>query len=240
MDVVLQNLQEVFVLKIRIKFSKYGALKFIGHLDVMRYFQKVMRRAEIDIAYSEGYSPHQIMSFASPLGVGLCSNGEYLDIEVHSVTSSKQMMEDMNRASVDGITIVGVWKLPEEAQNAMSSVKGADYTVSFREGQEPACDLKGIITEFLSQQEISVVKETKKSTRELDIKPFIHQMELQEDGSVFMRLTAGSADNIKPELVMDALTQFANVPLSEFALMITREDLYGENFVPLSAAGELF
>ena len=58
-------------MKIRIKFAKEGTMKFIGHLDVMRYFQKVMRRADVDIRYSEGFSPHQIMSFASPLGVGM-------------------------------------------------------------------------------------------------------------------------------------------------------------------------
>ena len=58
-------------MKIRIKFSKQGAMKFIGHLDTMRYFQKAMRRADVDIRYSEGFSPHQIMSFAAPLGVGL-------------------------------------------------------------------------------------------------------------------------------------------------------------------------
>lgn len=62
-------------MKIRIKFRKYGVMKFIGHLDMMRYFQKAMRRAEIDIAYSEGFSPHQIMSFAAPLGVGITSDG---------------------------------------------------------------------------------------------------------------------------------------------------------------------
>lgn len=56
-------------------------MKFIGHLDTMRYFQKAMRRADIDIAYSTGFSPHQIMSFAAPLGVGITSDGEYLDIE---------------------------------------------------------------------------------------------------------------------------------------------------------------
>ena len=61
-------------MKIRIKFRKYGVMKFIGHLDMMRYFQKAMRRAEIDIAYSEGFSPHQIMSFAAPLGVGVMEN----------------------------------------------------------------------------------------------------------------------------------------------------------------------
>ena len=64
-------------MKIRIKFSKQGAMKFIGHLDTMRYFQKAMRRADVDIRYSEGFSPHQIMSFAAPLGVGLTGCGEY-------------------------------------------------------------------------------------------------------------------------------------------------------------------
>ena len=49
-------------MRIRIKFRKYGVMRFIGHLDIMRYFQKAMRRANIDIAYSEGFSPHQIMS----------------------------------------------------------------------------------------------------------------------------------------------------------------------------------
>ena len=59
-------------------------MKFIGHLDMMRYFQKAVRRAKIDIRYSEGYSPHQIMSFAAPLGVGITSDGEYFDIVIQS------------------------------------------------------------------------------------------------------------------------------------------------------------
>ena len=62
--------RRVSVMKARIKFRKYGALRFIGHLDVMRFFQKVMRRADIPIAFTGGFSPHMIMSFASPLGIG--------------------------------------------------------------------------------------------------------------------------------------------------------------------------
>ena len=67
-------------MKIRVKFSKHGAMKFIGHLDIMRYFQKAIRRAEIPIVFTEGFSPHMVMSFASPLGVGIESEGEYMDI----------------------------------------------------------------------------------------------------------------------------------------------------------------
>ena len=74
-------------MKLRIKFRKYGPIRFIGHLDVMRFFQKANRRAELDVAYTGGFSPHQIVSFAAPLGVGLTNNGEYMDLEVHSLTS---------------------------------------------------------------------------------------------------------------------------------------------------------
>ena len=93
-------------MKIRIKFAKQGTMKFIGHLDVMRYFQKAIRRADIDIRYSEGFSPHQIMSFAAPLGVGLTSNGEYMDIEVHSAPSSEEMKKKLNDTMVEGFTVL--------------------------------------------------------------------------------------------------------------------------------------
>ena len=99
-------------MKIRIKFRKYGVMKFIGHLDMMRYFQKAMRRAEIDIAYSEGFSPHQIMSFAAPLGVGITSDGEYLDIEVHSTRSSIESVKALNDTMVEGVEIVSYRMLP--------------------------------------------------------------------------------------------------------------------------------
>ena len=103
-------------MKIRIKFRKQGAVKFVGHLDIMRYFQKVMRRADVDIRYSEGFSPHQIMSFAAPLGVGLTSNGEYVDIEVNSTESSQEMVSRINAANVEGITVTSYRKLPDSAK----------------------------------------------------------------------------------------------------------------------------
>ena len=57
-------------------------MKFVGHLDTMRYFQKAIRRANLPVAFSGGYSPHMIMSFAAPLGVGTESLGEYFDLEL--------------------------------------------------------------------------------------------------------------------------------------------------------------
>ena len=85
-------------MKIRIKFAKEGAMKFIGHLDIMRYFQRAIRRAGIDVAYSEGFSPHMIMSFANPLGVGLTSEAEYFDLVIRSEYSSQELISRLNDA----------------------------------------------------------------------------------------------------------------------------------------------
>ena len=119
-------------MNIRVRFSKYGFLKFIGHLDVMRYFQKAIRRADIDILYSEGYSPHQIMSFASPLGLGITSEGEYMDIAVGQTDSSVESIRRLNAQMAEGIEILSYRQLPEKSTNAMASVAAADYVVDFR------------------------------------------------------------------------------------------------------------
>lgn len=93
-------------------------MKFIGHLDIMRYFQKAMRRADIDICYSEGFSPHQIMSFAAPLGVGITSDGEYLDIEVHESKSTKEAMADLNAMMVEGVENHRICKTSGQCKNS--------------------------------------------------------------------------------------------------------------------------
>ena len=119
-------------MRIRVKFRKYGAMKFVGHLDMMRYFQRCIRRAEIDIAYSEGFRPHQIMSFAAPLGVGITSDGEYLDLEVNSTESSKASVLALNSVMAEGIEALSYRRLKDTDQKAMSIVAMAEYEVRIR------------------------------------------------------------------------------------------------------------
>lgn len=237
-------------MKIRIKFSKQGTMKFIGHLDVMRCFQKIMRRAGVNICYSTGFSPHQIMSFASPLGVGLTSDGEYVDIEVHSTGSSEEMLRRINAVSVEGLEATGYYLLPEDAANAMSSVAAADYTVRFREGKAPADTqtFLAAIPAFLSQECVLVVKKSKKGERETDILPLIYRLTGREEEGrpvLSMQIASGSAANVKPELVVSAYLDFLGEKLPDFALLINRDEVYADasgkesvrRLCPLSAFG---
>lgn len=232
-------------MKVRVKFTKTGAMKFIGHLDIMRYFQKAVRRAKIDSAYSEGYSPHMIMSFAAPLGVGVTSEGEYFDMELRSAQSSEEMERRMNEAMVEGMRIVSIRRIPEEkSSNAMALVAAADYLVSFREGKELPEGWRDQLDDFLVQEEILCIKQTKKGEREVDIRPWIYRMELRENG-IFMRLSSGSVKNLKPEMVMQAFSAYLGYQLEEYALMIHRIEIYAnlgdeaaDHLVSLESLGE--
>ena len=217
-------------MKVRIKFRKYGALRFIGHLDVMRFFQKVMRRAQIPIAFTSGYSPHMIMSFASPLGIGLTSDGEYFDIELTESISSEEAVRRMNAVTAEGIEVVSFRQIAEEKKmTGMAILAAADYLVGMSIEEEPGFfkKYKADFKAFLEQPQIIVMKKTKRSEQEVNIRPMIYQMDLQENG-VYLKLAAGSVKNLKPELVMSAFCQFAGIDEKEISYTWHRLEMYAQ------------
>lgn len=245
-------------MNIRIKFSKYGSLKFVGHLDLLRYLQKAIRRSGIEAIYTNGYNPHQIMSFASPLGVGLTSDGEYVDIELYKSDTKEIMINKLNAVMTEGFLVTGFyflpdWELNQRKDTAMALVAGADYKVSFKKPDlMEKAEFQYKFIEFMNRNQIIVTKKTKKKEIEFDLKPFIyayaytiedfakaidkslkyaaqgekHAEVYEGDLCVYLQLTAGSAMNIKPELVMDAFFKEINLTIPEFLLQMHRMEMY--------------
>lgn len=230
-------------MKARIKFAKTGSMKFIGHLDIMRYFQKAIRRADIDIAFTEGYSPHMIMSFAAPLGVGIESIGEYFDVELKSADSTKEMVSRLNNAMVDGMEILNIVQVPDgKASKAMSLVAAADYSLKFRTGYAPEGNWQEQFEDFMKSEQITIVKKTKKSEQEIDIRPLVYAHEVKEDDSIFLKVATGSAMNLKPELVIEAFFRHLGLEWNSLAVCITRLEVYAETeegLMSLDALGEI-
>lgn len=247
-------------MKIRMRFSKGGTLKFIGHLDVMRFFQKTFRRAQLDMMYSQGFNPHPLLSFASPLGVGLTSDGEYLDIQLHSCGNSQELMDLVNSAlTSEGltreITIHSVKKLPDDAKTSMALVAAADYRMDLKEGYETDMipDFENKFTNFLKQDSIMITKQTKKGEAELDLKPWIYQVaftaeefaektkqplretvavEYTPGQRIFMQLSAGSSVNIRPEQLLEAFLRSEDLEYHPFAWQIHRIEMYADAATP--------
>ena len=181
-------------MKIRIKFQKQGDLKFIGHLDVMRTFQKLNRRAGIDIRYSGGFSPHQQMSFATPLGLGLTSTGEYVDLDMNTVPDKATFLKQLNDVNVEEMKLLDACLLPADAKNAMSLLAAADYTLRIREGHNAGEGFFEAFEAFLSQDSIPTVKKTKTGFKEVDLKQQIRAWKALPDG-LFLQLDTGSVSN---------------------------------------------
>ena len=256
----------------RIRFAKYGVVKFIGHLDAMRYFQKAVRRSELPIKYSQGFNPHQLMVFAQPLGVGVTSDGEYMDIETEDVDftgtplNADRVAEILGSALTEGFEIVSIRRIPwqegtKHPENAMSLVAGADYVMSLKDGYSLGFSdsidfIKEKFKDFMGQESIVVLKKSKSGERDMDIKPYIYEAAVEDNSHLpsfmdgvgvahadvyepgirfFFRLSAGSAVNIKPELVMEAFLKYCGSEFNELAFQIHRAQMYSdvENVVGL-------
>lgn len=229
-------------MKIRVRFEKTGALRYIGHLDVMRYFQKLNRRACIPVKYSEGFSPHQILSFSPPLSLGAQSYGEYADMELLEEINSQEAIKRLNECSVPEIKILSFKKLPEKAENAMASVTGARYICSLKDNSIYDGDVNEDLTAFLEKKEIFVTKKTKKNESIVDIKPLIYEYKnLKDQGKMEFLLSAGSVANLKPELIYKALFDEKGLNIEGSFLDIIRVDLYTgtrDNLISLDDIGE--
>ncbi len=240
---------------VRIKFAKYGNLKFLSHLDVMRFFQKAIRRAGIDVKYSEGFHPHQLMSFAAPLGVGQTSEGEYFDLELNSMESTDAVFEALNAQMPEGFRIIHVSLLPPtppqtRKESLMALVKASDYLI-LRKGlkdlpltnEEFLCKFR----EFVKEPEILAIKTTKVGDTEINLAPFIYDVKYDvaptdltekydNNLCIYVMLSAGNENHIRPELLMKAFHEYAGIEYDQYEYQVHRLEAYArreQELVPI-------
>ena len=227
-------------MRFRIRYSKQGLMKFIGHLDMMRYFQKALRQAGVEVSFTEGMSPHMSMSYAFPLGVGMTSDSEYVDVDLDIPLSSRELVGRLNRAAAEGVHFLDARVVePGKANKGMNLVRRADYTLYFREGYEWEDGWKEDFAGWLDQESIMVLKKSKKTEKEVNIRPLIYESDFTEDG-LMLGLCAGNENNIRPELVMQAFAEATGRTFEPFMFRINRDEVYADTgdgaqhcFVPL-------
>lgn len=224
-------------MQIRLKFKKGEEVKYISHLDLMRTFQRAIRRAGIPIAYSSGFNPHQEISFGAPLALGTSSSAEYVDIKLARDMDMAEIKEMLNKNLPQGIKVAGGIKLPENAKSAMAIVTHARYTVRMMISDTGEDRLQQDIERFLEQSEIKVMKKQPKKDFELketDIRPMIIGMKLipgmapAMNGEYFINclLLSGSKSNLKPELLIAAFKEFTGYDIK--GIRINREEVYAD------------
>ena len=122
-------------MRTRLKFTKQGYVKFVGHLDTIRMFQRAIRVARLPISYSQGFNPHAKVFFALPLSVGVGSCGEYMDMLTDTDIHVEEAVATLNTILPEGIKIVEASVIKEGTPSLMSLVTAADYRITFEKNQ---------------------------------------------------------------------------------------------------------
>lgn len=192
---------------IRIFFEKKNMAKYISHLDLMRCFSRAVKRARLNIWYTEGFNPHAFMTFSLPLSLGTESFCESVDIRMLDETPLDEIKDKLNETLPPDIRIT---KVAEPVHKA-DEIAFAEFEI--RLNTDNPEKVKASVEEKISADEIIVEKKAKQGRKKVlkpvDIKGNIHTYEL-ETGEKYVLLkiiiSAGTKTNINPSLLIDAVT----------------------------------
>ncbi len=194
--------------KMRLKFSKLGMGKYISHLDLLRTFTRAIHRAELPVRYSQGFNPHQLITFALPLALGTTSETEFVDIDFEDGTDMKLVVEGLNRCLPPDIKILEASVPLAKAKDIFS----AEYIFDFLFSQSVQRDL---VEKFFEMKDIPAVKKTKRGEKEINLSEFIYEHEILMVSNDNLRLraiiSAGGENNIKPEILANKLCQVVGI-----------------------------
>jgi radical SAM-linked protein len=195
-------------MKIRLKYEKKEQVKYLGHLDNMKLFTRCIKRTSLPIKFSEGFNPRVQLTFALPLGVGVTSSCEYMELELSEKVQEKLVVDEINKCLPPAIRILSA-EYTEETKSLMSLVKEAIYEIRIE------CSENSIeaIKELFTRQEIIVQKQTKTHPKgeDVNIKPFILGLEFEEINRIIkatLHCTAGSMNNLNPYFIIDAIKKY--------------------------------
>lgn len=190
----------------RIKFSKLDRIRFIGHLDLLNVFGRAFNRAKLPVAYSQGFNPHQEISFALPLSLGYHSIAEYLDVIFSKEADIEEIKIKLNDVLPEGLAVLDVAKTEKGKKNSASTLTKARYEVYLPANSNIT---ENHIKMVMESDIVEVSKKNKKKQESIiNIRPDIFELELCEK-TLKMLISAGSNKNLKAELVVKYLYSLA-------------------------------
>ncbi len=228
---------------IRFRFSRDASLHYIAHLDMLRLFERALRRSALPVAHTHGFNPRMKLVFGLPMSIGLSSEAEYADIEFDRPVSPALFIECLNGHLPQGMAILEAVSLAG-SDNVMGRVAAARYQITFEAEPAGTCqELEALFLRLREAAPLPVMKKGKRGLREIDLRPLIFSIALQSVTPERPRcvleafVSAGAVDNLRPDLLMQAWSALVGVPFR--ILGIHRQALYASidnEWLPLTDA----
>lgn len=208
------------ITRIRVHYTKGPSLRFTGHLDLQRIWERLLRRTKLPLRYSEGYHPRARLNLASALPLGFTSEAELLDFWMNDPLPEEEIKERLSTTAPPGLEILSVSTVDLREDAIQTRITASEYEIHFFDPQDREA-LEEKVTTLLDAK--SIFRTRRKKT--YDLRPLIHALEIREmeadEIGLWMNLNAEPASTGRPDEVMDALG-YANtdywVNRTQFAL----------------------
>lgn len=202
--------------RLRIRFNRSEELKFISHLDIIRLWERALRRAHITLTYSEGFSPHPRISLAAPLSVGITSDVELMDVVLVGQVSPHWFMASVNQQLPPGMQALEAYLIAPGIPSLQSQVRFARYEVEI-ETDKDAEEIEAAISDLMSLEHLPWYHMRDTGRRNYDLRALIDDIRLvgHDDSccTIGMMLRCDNSGSGRPEQVAAALG-FTGQPLS--------------------------
>ena len=209
------------------QFGKTRRLMCVSHLDLQRFMQMALRRSGLPVAYSQGFNPHPLLSFASALAMGWTSEAELMDIKLAAPLGKAAALRQMGGALPPDLPLKGVRLVEDRFPALTARLYCADYAITL---PSPAWGwVEEAVASFLAEREVIALRKTKSGEKPADIRPMALDLQVQPQGEGFLlraRLQLTERATLKPDLLLNVLAQRAGAQLPQDA-QIHRTGLLG-------------
>lgn len=199
--------------RLRVTYRKAGALRYVGHLDLMRTWERALRRARLPLAYTQGFSPHARLALGAPLAVGFEGERELLDAWMSPHVGPLEVIERLREGLPEGLSVVAVEEVPHEEPSLQSAITSATYELVFDRAEIDAEELRWRVDGLLATHELEWEEQRGQKTRVYDIRATVRDLDVRaERGRVVvdMHLEAREGLTGRPLSVLDALGERAS------------------------------
>ncbi len=211
---------------VRIWFKKDYECRYISHLDLNRTMLRALHKSKLPIWHTEGFNPHPFATFPLPLSLGFRGVNECMDVKLEDDTLDLKAIPDMlNPCLPRGIQVFNA----TEALMKAGKVAYASFTMLISNDKIPSGKICGDLKKLFAGEKIELEKRSKKGMKTVDIRPGIRSFEITERfdaAELNIVLSAGSSDNVNPNLILTALSHQTG---TEYDADITRNDLYNSD-----------
>lgn len=191
--------------RLHITFGKSGALKYTSNLDIAKVWERVLRRADLPILYSQGFNARPKMQLACPLPLGFTSECEIIDVALREAIALDGVAERIAAVSPTGLVIHAVNEAPIKQAALQALIRSGEYRIRFEDGIEREA-LQSRIDTLMSATAILKTKKKKDSKKTVsDIRPLIYDLHVDDAGDLIAHLAVGDFGNVRPDDVLEEL-----------------------------------